>query len=162
MPGRKNECEGNMTKRLIFVVLLLVVMFGGIFGWKFYAGMQMAAMMSKPPPPAVVASATVQTESWQPYLSAVGSVVATQGVFVTSEVAGQVQEIRFESGQFVQAGDVLLKLDDSVDQADLKGLVAQRTLARLQFERASKLVKEKSVSQSEYDQSRAQLQGRHP
>ncbi|MDT8386268.1 MAG: efflux RND transporter periplasmic adaptor subunit [Thiogranum sp.] len=146
-----------MTKRLMFVGLLLVVMFGGIFGWKFYAGMQMAEMMSAPPPPAVVASATAQSESWQPYLSAVGSVVATQGIFVTTEVAGQVDEIFVESGQSVEAGDLLLKLDDSVDQADLQGLIAQRTLARLQFERASKLVKEKTVSQSDYDQARAQL-----
>ena len=66
-----------MFKRLLFVVLLLVVMFGGIFGWKYFTGMKMAAMMSQPPPPAVIASAEVQSESWQPYLSAVGSVTAT-------------------------------------------------------------------------------------
>jgi membrane fusion protein (multidrug efflux system) len=78
-------------------------------------------------------------------------------VFVTTEVPGQVEKILFESGQRVAEGDVILQLDDSVDQADLEGLIAQLNLARLQFERARKLVKERSVSQSEYDQSRAQL-----
>ena len=146
-----------VIKRLILVVLLLVVIFGGIFGWKYYSGTQMAAMMSAPPPPAVIASAEVAVESWQPYLHAVGSVTATQGIFVTTEVAGQVREIRAESGQVVEAGDVLLRLDDSVDEADLKGLIAQRTLAKLQFERARKLLKDKSVSRSDYDESRANL-----
>jgi membrane fusion protein (multidrug efflux system) len=146
-----------VIKRLIFVILLLVVMFGGIFGWKFYAGQKMAAMMSAPPPPATIASAEVKQESWQPYLYSVGSVVATQGVLVTTEVPGQVENILFESGHQVEEGDVILQLDDSVDEADLEGLIAQLNLARLQFERARKLVKERSVSQSEFDQSRAQL-----
>jgi membrane fusion protein (multidrug efflux system) len=146
-----------VVKRLIFVVLLLVVIFGGIFGWKYFIGQRMAAMMSAPPPPATIASAEVKVQRWQPYLRAVGSVNATQGIFVTTEVAGQVREIRAESGQMVEARDLLLQLDDSVDQADLKGLLAQRELARLQFERARKLVKERSVSQSEYDESRANL-----
>jgi membrane fusion protein (multidrug efflux system) len=146
-----------LIKRYILVLLLLFLMFGGIFGWKYFSGQKMAAMMAKPPPPATIASAVVQVESWQPYLHAVGSVVATQGVFVTTEVAGQVDEILAESGQTVEAGDVILKLDDSVDQADLQGLIAQRTLAQLQFERARKLLKDKSVSRSEYDESRANL-----
>jgi len=146
-----------VTKRLILVILLLVVIFGGIFGWKYYSGMRMAAMMSAPPPPAVVASAKVRVESWQPYLQAVGSVTATQGIDVTTEVAGKVSEILATSGQRVKAGDLLLRLDDSVDEADLQGLVAQRKLAQLQFERNSKLLKDKSVSRSDYDQARASL-----
>ena len=86
-----------MVKRFILVILLLVVMFGGIFGWKYFAGHKMAAMMAAPPPPATIASAEVQLERWQPFLYSVGSVVATQGVFVTTEVPGQVEKILFES-----------------------------------------------------------------
>ena len=143
--------------RLVLVVLLLIVIFGGIFGWKYFTGQKMAAMMSAPPPPASVASAEVKSETWTPYLHSVGSVVAVQGVLVTTEVAGQVQDILFDYGQHVAQGDVILQLDDSVDRADLEGLIAQRTLAKLQFERARKLLRDKSVSQSEYDQTRAQL-----
>lgn len=146
-----------MIKRLILVTLLLLLIFGGIFGWKYYAGMKMAAMMSAPPPPAVIASAVVEKQSWQPYLNAVGSVTATQGIYVTTEVAGKVDEILASSGQMVKAGDLLMSLDDSVDQADLKGLIAQRKLAQLQFERNSTLLKDRSVSRSDYDQSRASL-----
>ena len=157
MPGNASVRIRPVIKRFILVILLLVVMFGGIFGWKYFAGQKMAAMMAAPPPPATIASAAVQLESWQPFLYSVGSVVATQGVFVTTEVPGQVEKILFESGHQVAAGDVILHLDDSVDEADLEGLIAQLNLARLQFERARKLLKDRSVSQSEYDQSRAQL-----
>ena len=148
-----------MIKRLILVLLLLTAMFGGIFGWKYFSAQKMATMMAQPPPPATIASVEVKLEAWQPYLNAVGSVEATQGVSVTTEVPGQVNNILAESGQHVEAGEVILQLDDSVDKAELEGLIAQHTLAKLQFERARKLVKERSVSQSEYDQSRAQMDG---
>jgi membrane fusion protein (multidrug efflux system) len=147
----------QVIKRLILVILLLTAMFGGIFGWKHFSGQKMAAMMAKAPPPATIAAAEATLETWQPYLHAVGSVEAIQGVSVTTEVPGQVRKILAESGQHVEAGDVILQLDDSVDKAELKGLIAQHTLGKLQFERARKLLKDKSVSQSEYDQSRAQM-----
>ena len=149
----------NVIKRLILVVLLLAVMFGGIFGWKYYSGQKQAAMMSQPQPPVTVASAEVELKTWQPYLRAVGSVDAIQGVFVTTEVPGQVSEILLESGRKVEVGEVILQLDDSVDLADLDGLIAQQTLARLQFERNKKLLKDRSVSRSDYDASRARLDG---
>ncbi len=148
-----------MIRRFISVVLLLVAMFGAIFGWKYYSGQQMMAKMSAPRPPAVIAAAEVEVARWQPYLNAVGSITATQGVSVTTEIAGKVAEIFAESGQSVEAGEVLLKLDDSVDQADLKGLESQRTLARLQLERVKKLLKTKSTSRSEFDAARAKLDG---
>lgn len=146
-----------MIKRLILVVILLALMFGGIFGWKHYVAGKNAAMMSQPPPPAIIASAQVTLESWEPYLAAVGSVVATQNVYITTEVAGQVQKILFESGQSVEAGDVILQLDDSVDQAELAGLITRVELAKLQFDRNAKLIKDRSVSQSEYDRLHADL-----
>jgi membrane fusion protein (multidrug efflux system) len=99
----------------------------------------------------------VRTETWQPSLSAVGSLVATQGVFVANETAGQVKDIHFESGQQVQVGDLLLQLDDEVDRAELAGLNAAQKLAELSYERAARLVKDKSVSRSDYDQARAAL-----
>lgn len=146
-----------MIKPLVMMVAVLAIIFGGIFGWKSYMGGKTAARMSHPPPPATVASAEVMLESWEPYLAAVGSVVATQNVFISAEIPGQVQKILFESGQIVEAGDVILQLDDSVDKAVLDGLIAQGKLAKLQFDRNTKLVKDRSVSQSEYDRLRSVL-----
>ncbi len=146
-----------MFVRLILLLLVLGLIFGGIFGWKYQQAQQMEAQAASPPPPATVSAVEVGQEDWQPYLYAVGSLVANQGIHVTNEVAGQVLGIRFESGQKADKGDLLLQLDDSVDQADLEGLLAENRLARVDFRRKAKLLKDKSVSRSEYDQAKATL-----
>ncbi|MGA7983250.1 MAG: efflux RND transporter periplasmic adaptor subunit [Chromatiaceae bacterium] len=145
-----------MFLRSLLVLVFLGVIFAGIFGWKYYQ-MHQSAGMGGPPPPTAVATARVEEENWQPRLTAVGSLVATQGIFVTNEVAGKVRDIEFESGQTVAKGDVLIQLDDSVDQADLQGLVAQRNLAEIKLNRFAKLLKDRSASQSDYDEAKAQL-----
>lgn len=145
-----------MIKRLVVVLLLLVLLFGGVLWFKQRQAAQMAAMMG-PPPPAVITTTTVTEQSWRPRLQAVGSVVAVQGISVANEVPGLVREILFESGQRVAAGDVLLRLDDDVDQATLRGLEAALELAKLRFQRATRLIKERSVSQSDVDTARAEL-----
>lgn len=146
-----------MVTRVILVAILLAAVFGGIFGWKQHSARQMAAAQAGGPPPAVIAAARVALESWQPYIQVVGSIAAVAGIEVTSEVAGQVSKINFKSGEWVKRGDLLLELDSQTDQAQLRGLVAERTLGRLNFERVSKLVKERSVSKSDYDEARASL-----
>jgi len=147
-----------MIKRLIFAVLLLAVIFGGIFGWKLYMIKMRATMLGHAMPPTVVAATRVRTESWQPQLSAVGSVAAVQGISVTNEIAGTVEKILFKSGQSVAQGDPLLELDDSVDQAELRGLIAERDLAAVDYRRLAKLLKDKSVSPSDVDQAKATLE----
>ena len=147
-----------MTKRMLLVLLALGLVLGAMSGWKSWQAHQMAALARMPPPPATVAAAEVQVESWQPFLQAVGSLVATQGILVTTEVAGKVSEIRFESGQQVEAGTLLLQLDDSIDRAELEGIVAERRLAELQFKRREELVEKKSISRSDYDEAQLRLE----
>jgi membrane fusion protein (multidrug efflux system) len=146
-----------MITRIILVALFLAAVLGGIFGWKQHTAQQMAAAQAGGPPPAVIAAASVALESWQPYIQVVGSLAAVAGIEVSSEVAGQVSTINFKSGEWVKQGDLLLELDSQTDQAQLKGLAAERTLGRLNFERVAKLVKERSVSKSDYDEARATL-----
>jgi membrane fusion protein, multidrug efflux system len=143
---------------MVVMVLGVALVLGIIFGWKAYMGAKMGAMMSQPPPPAVVASATARSDTWSPILDAVGTLVANQGVAVSNEVAGQVREIRFRSGERVKEGDVLVGLDDQVDRAALDGLVAERTLAEIQFTRAQQLFKEnQAVPKSSVDEAQARL-----
>jgi membrane fusion protein (multidrug efflux system) len=147
-----------MTKRMLLVLLVLVLVLGAMFGWKYHLGQKMAMLASMPPPPATVAAADVQAETWQPYLAAVGSLVASQGILVTTEVAGKVSAIRFESGQQVEAGTVLLEIDDSVEQAELEGIVAERRLAEQQFKRREELLDSKTISRSDVDEARLRLE----
>lgn len=146
-----------MLKRLVIVLLLLALLFGGIVWFKRQQLQQMAAMMGAPRPPAVVTATEVTAQPWRPRLEAVGTVVAVQGISVANEVPGLVREIAFESGQPVKAGDVLLRLDDAVDQAELRGYQSALALAKLKFQRAARLIKQRSVSQSDYDTAQAEL-----
>ena len=146
-----------MAIRIILVLLVLAAVFGGIFGWKQHQATQMAAAQGGGPPPAVIAAATVEHETWQPYLQVVGSLSAVAGIEVTAEVGGIIRAIHFQSGEAVSTGDLLLELDDETDQAALKGLLAERSLAELKFNRLARLVREKSVSKSDYDEARATL-----
>ena len=147
-----------MTKRMVLVLLVLGLVFGAMFGWKSYQAQIMTDLASLPPPPATVAAADVQTESWQPYLAAVGSLVAIQGIVVTTEVAGNVSAIHFESGHPVEAGTLLLEIDASVEQAELEGVIAERRLAELQFKRRKDLLKSKTISHSDVDEARLRLE----
>lgn len=145
-----------LLKRIVIVLLLLVLLFGGVFWFKQRQFQQMAAMFG-PPPPAVVTATEVTAQDWRPRLDAVGTVTAIQGIAVANEVAGVVRDIAFESGQKVAAGDVLLRLDDAVDQAELRGLQAALGLAEVRYRRAARLIKDRSVSQSDLDAAKAEL-----
>lgn len=147
-----------MILRLFLVLLFLGAVLGGIFGWKHLQQQQQTAMQGPPPPP-VVASAQVLAETWGPHLSAVGSLVAVQGIEVANEVPGLVKQVHFESGQTVAVGAVLVQIDDAVDQADLLGLLALRDLAQIKLKRLQTLLKDRSTSQSDYDEAKAVLDG---
>ena len=147
---------------MILRLFLMLVIVGGVIGGVFYLKNQqwqaMQEQMAQGQPPATVATSKVQQESWQPSLSAVGSMVAVNDVSVTNEVPGKVDKIQFESGQRVEKGEPLIHLDAEVDRAELRGLQSELQLAQVQFERAAKLVKERSVSQSNYDEAKARLE----
>jgi len=120
-------------------------------------GTMIAAGKSFVPPPETISSAVAHEEKWQDTLSAVGSVNAAQGVIVSPEIAGTVTEIAFESGATVNQGDLLIKLDTSSEEAQLRAAEAQVQLAKLNLERTQKLRADSTVSQSELDQADATL-----
>lgn len=144
--------------RLFLVVVFLGVVFGGIFGWKYLQMQEMAKQANQPQPPATVATAKAHEVSWRPDIQSVGSISPVQGIEITTEVAGKISEVSFESSSRVENGDVLVRLDDSVDQATLRGLKANRELARVQFERTANLLPRRAVSQSQYDEAKARYE----
>ncbi|MGE3771562.1 MAG: efflux RND transporter periplasmic adaptor subunit [Gammaproteobacteria bacterium] len=144
-----------MLKRVLLLLVLALAIFGGLAATKYVQVRQMTQKLSVPQPPTAVAVATVERVQWPRSLTAVGSVSAVQDVTVTTEVAGQVESIRFESGAQVAAGDVLVTLDTSIDAAELAGLEASLRLAELQFVRAEKLRRERTMSEAQYDEAAA-------
>ncbi len=148
-----------MLKRTaIFVSLLLLVIAG--LGFIKYLQIQqgMAMMAAGAPPPASVEVATAITTQWQPRVSAVGTLTAREGIDVSNEVEGIVEKIHIESGQWVNKGDLLVSLNDDVEQADLVSFKAQAELARVLFKRNESMWKKKTISETDYDSARSNLQ----
>ena len=96
-------------------------------------------------------------EKWPDTLTAIGSISAEQGVTVSPEIAGKVSEIAFESGAVVAKGDLLVRLDTSSEEAQLRAIEAQVELARLNAERDRQLRANNTLSQSELDAAEAVL-----
>src|SRR5213082_2504113 len=106
-----------MKRKIVFAIVIVLVVIAGIGGIKVLQIKTMiAAGKHFAPPPETVSSAVAHEEKWQGTLSAIGSIIADQGVMITPEIAGTVREIKFESGSVVAKGDLILRMDTSSEE----------------------------------------------
>ncbi|MCB1845841.1 MAG: efflux RND transporter periplasmic adaptor subunit [Halieaceae bacterium] len=140
----------------LMVILLLLVIFGGIGGYLFRQFSALSSMDFSAPA-VTVSAATAQLQEWHSELAAIGTLRAVRGVELSSESSGAVIAVDVASGDRVQRGDLLVTLNDSVEQASRENQQAALELARLLFDRDQQLIKQKSIPQSQYDRSRADL-----
>jgi membrane fusion protein (multidrug efflux system) len=146
-----------MKKRIIFTIVGLLVLIGVLGGIKALQILRMTAHGKQfAPPPETVTAFEVHPDSWESLLTSVGSLEAVQGVMVTAELKGKVVKIAFEPGAMVRTGDLLVQQDISSETAQLRSSEASAALAKLTLERTRKLLTEKTVSQSQYDNADAQ------
>src|SRR5260221_13887173 len=143
-----------MKKKIFIAIAIVVVVVAGLVAVK---GSQIFKMISSgktfAPPPDTVSSAVAHEEKWQDTLTAVGSIDPQNGVTLASEVAGTVAEIAVADGTVVAKGDLLIKLDTSSEEAQLRAAEAQAELSQLNAERTKSLRAGNTVSQSELDQA---------
>ncbi len=140
----------------LFVIAILLGIFGLIGGYLYNQSLGEASAYSEPPP-ITVAAASALAEDWEEYLDAVGTIRALRGIDLTSEESGEVIEINFESGDQIQEGQLLVVLNDRVEIARRQSQQATLDLAELRFARSRELLAQKSVSQSDYDRAKADL-----
>lgn len=146
------------ASRFAIVIVVLVVVLGGIFGYTFHRFGKMQEQMSQPQPPAAIEATTAEHTSWIQAIKAVGSVTAVNGVDISNEVAGVVKSIDFESGDQVSQGDTLLRMDTSTDEAALRTQRAESKLSEQQFNRTANLLPKSAVSQAQYDEAKANME----
>lgn len=84
-------------------------------------------------------------------VEAVGTALANESLTVTSKIAGTVKAIRFEEGQAVKAGAVLIELDDREPSADLEAAKATREQAKAALDRANRLLTTGNAPQARVD-----------
>jgi len=146
-----------MWKRMIIMLLLVGVVFGALAYRKITATKAMMAKYATMAPPAPAVTTVIATgQTWQPVLSAVGSLKAINGVLVSTDLPGIVSEIAFESGKPVKKGDLLLKLDTKQEEAQLRAAEARHDLAKVNLARKQDLLEKKATSQAELDSAAAE------
>jgi membrane fusion protein (multidrug efflux system) len=142
----------RMTMMLCCVFLLLGLIFGfnqlKTFMIKYFiSGMGL--------PPATVSTMVVETTAWQPKLSSVGNVRAYRGVELSTEISGLVQTVPIKSGMDVKEGELLIKLNDTSDLAQLNSLKALANLAKVINERDGQQLEIQAISKNVFDTSKA-------
>jgi membrane fusion protein (multidrug efflux system) len=147
-----------MTKRMVIMLVLAGLVFGGIFGFQaFKAKMVKKYMSSMGSAPQTVSTITAGYQEWFPQLEAVGSLRAINGVEVSPEVSGTVAALNFLQGQDVKKGKVLVELVADSDIARLHSLQAASALAKSTYERDKQQFEFKAISQQALDIDKANL-----
>jgi membrane fusion protein (multidrug efflux system) len=147
-----------MKKRMTIMLVLVGMFVIAIARWKvklIFAGIAQGKKFA--PPPDTVTTVVARSQKWQPVLNAVGSLKAVNGVVVSTDLAGIVSKISFESGTPVKKGDLLVQLDTRQEESQLRSAEARRDLAKVNLERQNDLLAKKAASQSEYDTAAAEF-----
>ncbi len=108
--------------------------------------------------PAPVEVAKAETATLTDDVLAVGSLKSAQGVMLRPEVSGRVSKLGFKDGERVRLGQLLVQLDDTLQQAQMKQAEAQASIARTNLQRSRELLAQSFVSQSAVDQNAAALE----
>ncbi|MGB9331472.1 MAG: efflux RND transporter periplasmic adaptor subunit [Steroidobacteraceae bacterium] len=140
---------------LIAVVVALVVLIGGVKGYGAYKVFK--TLGAHGPPRFTVSTTKAQYQDWLPQLGAVGSLRAERGADLSAEVGGIVDQIQFNSGDTVQAGQPLLRLRAADDLAHLESLRATAALAETNYQRDKAQLEAQAISQAVLDSDAATL-----
>ena len=108
--------------------------------------------------PVLVEAGKVSRMRLESDTTAVGSLRSNQGVMMRPEVSGRIVKLGFADGQRVQRGQLLVQLDDTLQQAQLRQAEAQASIARTNLQRSRELLAQNFVSQSAVDQNAAALE----
>src|SRR5271163_3668245 len=146
----------KVRRPVVFVVAaaLLAALTGGLAYFQFVIKPVMVKgfiTASFAPKPTTVTAEAARVEQWAPELTAIGTLRAIQGVAIAPQAAGDVTAIHFESGDDVEAGALLINIDDSVEQADLANGLAQLKNADSTLTRQRTLVAQGNTPQSTVD-----------
>jgi membrane fusion protein, multidrug efflux system len=144
-----------MAKRMFLMLVVAAAVIAGLGYFKLRQVQAAVKSSTYTPPPEAITTVVAKQETWPATMSVVGTVAAIHGVTVSADLPGTVDQIKFESGTSVQAGDVLVELDTRQERAQLSSTEAQRELAKVNYARTERLVKEGVISRMDYDKALA-------
>src|ERR1700741_4340141 len=100
-----------MAKRMLLMLAVAVAVIAGLGFIKVRQIQTAIKSHAFTPPPEAITTIVAKQETWPSTLDVVGTITAIHGVTVSADLPGTVAEIDFDSGKWVQEGDILVKLD---------------------------------------------------
>jgi membrane fusion protein (multidrug efflux system) len=151
----KRKPRTGLLAMIFFALLIVSAGVGLMYGPQLLASE--AEKQAAPPamPPMPVETAEVRVADSDKLLSAVGSLRSEESVVIAAEIAGRIEKIGFAEGEQTKQSKLLIKLDSSVQQAELDRTIASRDLSKSNYQRAENLLKDHAVSQQERDEAYA-------
>ncbi|PTQ72490.1 efflux RND transporter periplasmic adaptor subunit [Pseudomonas sp. GV071] len=146
-----------LLRRMLVMLGLFALVVAALAGLKIQSVSAQIAQFSAPKPAISVSAANSEQVQWQNRLPAIGTLKALQGIDLTVESSGTVQDVLFRSGEKVSLHQPLIQLDSDVESATLATSQAERDLAQVEFDRARSLLTRQALSKSEYDRLAAEL-----
>jgi membrane fusion protein (multidrug efflux system) len=145
-----------VIKRFIIAFILLVLVVGGIVGFNMFRDQAIQQYFANMPVnPITVSTVKVEPSVWTPGIEAIGTVSASRGVDLTVETTGIVKEIHFKANDLVEEGQLLVRLDDAVEQADLAVARTKVALDKQALDRALELQKRGVGTEATLDAAQA-------
>jgi membrane fusion protein (multidrug efflux system) len=149
-----------MIRRAWIGSVLLLVAFAGVASglvlWKRAAMREAAAASAKQPEPLEsVTVAVAKPLQHRQTATSIGTVLALRSITLRNELPGTVRQVLFTPGQVVEAGAVLVTLDVSVEEAELKAQEAQAAVAETLLRRVQRASETRAASEMEVDRARA-------
>jgi membrane fusion protein (multidrug efflux system) len=151
--GASEAAASGWTTRRVVGSLLAVLVLTGLAIPKLLESNPQAASGSQGPQAQSVDAVVVRPTSITERLQTTGTLRADESVELTAETSGKVTSIRFEEGERVAAGDLLVTINDDELQAERTRLQRQLELAQKQKQRQERLLSQDAVSEEEYDQT---------
>ncbi|MCC4788362.1 efflux RND transporter periplasmic adaptor subunit [Vibrio splendidus] len=142
----------------VIVGSALFILLSFVFGFHYVKGEMIKEKVANFKLPAIsVTTEKVNQDTWDKSLKVIGNIHSNQSIDVTSQMSGQVKEILFTSGQQVNKGDVLVKLDDALLKSNYKSQLSKVELVRVELMRNKLLLRNNSVSKNSVDKLQAQF-----
>lgn len=155
MPGRNLISRHGWIGSTLLLGTLAVTGIA-LAAWKSSELKRSAAEAASQPEPMETATAAIaRPRDYRPTTTSIGTVFALRSITLENEIAGTVHKVMLNPGQIVEAGDLLVALDVSVEEAELEAQKAQAALAQTTLNRMESLSKSQAVAQEEVDQARA-------
>jgi len=154
-----SQSFSTLRRGIAASVLLGVVLGSGVLlaAWKEDANQQAAAAAANQPEPVErVLLAVAQARDHHATTTSIGTGLALRSITLKNEVSGTVARASLHPGKIVDAGTVLVALDTSVEQAELRALDAQARLTETMLQRREQLLKYGATTQDEVDQVHAE------